>query len=182
MQFEEPLQEVELVKKKIVEIPSCSADHLDDENGSEGSDFAEMIYYISEKYISGSESYSQVQTHLPTWAKKTLSSDGKSIGNPVDPRRTWSDFQRVGISLSCHDSLFSETYYLIFGSDPKSYYHDQKYPRWQAAMDEEFNSLQKNATWELVPLPPRRKLVKCKWMFQKRLLLMEQPDNIRKGR
>ena len=53
------------------------------------------------------------------------------------------------------------------GSDPKSYYHAQKYPRWQAAMDEEFNSLQKNTTWELVSLPPGRKLVQCKWVFCK---------------
>ena len=34
-------------------------------------------------------------------------------------------------------------------------------------MDEEFNSLRKNATWELVSLPPGRKLVQCKWVFQK---------------
>ena len=27
------------------------------------------------------------------------------------------------------------------------------------------NSLQKNATWELVSLPPERKLVQCKWIF-----------------
>ena len=33
-------------------------------------------------------------------------------------------------------------------------------------MDEEFNSPRKNATWELVSLPPRRKLVQCKWVFQ----------------
>ena len=32
-------------------------------------------------------------------------------------------------------------------------------------MDEEFNSLQKNANWELVSLPPGRKLVQCKWEF-----------------
>ena len=28
------------------------------------------------------------------------------------------------------------------------------------------NSLQKNTTWELVSLPPGRKLVQCKWVFQ----------------
>ena len=28
------------------------------------------------------------------------------------------------------------------------------------------NSLQKNVTWELVSLPPGRKLVQCKWVFQ----------------
>ena len=33
-------------------------------------------------------------------------------------------------------------------------------------MKEEFISLQKNNTWELVDLPPRRKLVQCKWVFK----------------
>ena len=32
--------------------------------------------------------------------------------------------------------------------------------------EEEFISLQKNNTWELVDLPPRRKLVQCKWVFR----------------
>ena len=72
---------------------------MDDEIGSEGSDISDMISDISEKNISGSESDSDVSTHLPTWAKKTLSSDGENIGNPVDPRRTRSNFQREGIYL-----------------------------------------------------------------------------------
>ena len=33
-------------------------------------------------------------------------------------------------------------------------------------MKEEFSSLQKNNTWELVDLPPWRKLVQCKWVFK----------------
>ena len=32
-------------------------------------------------------------------------------------------------------------------------------------MVKEFNSLQKNATWELISLPPGRKLVQCKWVY-----------------
>ena len=52
--FEEPLQEVELVKDKTAEIPSCSTDHLDDEIGSEGSNIADIMSDISEKHISGS--------------------------------------------------------------------------------------------------------------------------------
>ena len=104
-----------------------------------------------------------MQTYLPTWAKKTLSYASKNIGNPADPRRTRFDFQRAGIPLSCHDSLLSETYYLMIRSDPNSYYHAWKDLRWKDAMDEEFNSLRKNAS-------------AC---FRKRLLLMEQPENIR---
>ena len=68
----------------------------------EGYYFEDMILDISEKYISGSESYSELQTNLPTRAKNTLSSAGENIGNLADPRRTRSDFQRVGVDLTCH--------------------------------------------------------------------------------
>ena len=33
-------------------------------------------------------------------------------------------------------------------------------------MKEEFILLHKNNTWELVDLPPQRKLVQCKWVFK----------------
>ena len=36
-------------------------------------------------------------------------------------------------------------------------------------MQDEFNSLQENETWELVPLHPKRKLVQCKWVFQEKI-------------
>ena len=55
-------------------------------------------------------------------------------------------------------------------SDTRSYYHARKDPIWQDAKDEEMNSLQKNITWELVSLPPGRKLVKCKWVFQTKVV------------
>ena len=46
--FDEPLQEVDLVEENSVDFPTCSADNLGDK-----SDFEEMIYDISEKDISG---------------------------------------------------------------------------------------------------------------------------------
>ena len=79
VRFEEPLQEVELVKEKSIEIPSCSAHYLDDEIGSDGYDFDDMIYDISQKQISGSESDSELQRNLPTWAKKRLLPLGKTL-------------------------------------------------------------------------------------------------------
>ena len=37
---------------------------------------------------------------------------------------------------------------------------------WELAMQEEFESLIANGTWELTPLPKGRKAVKCKWVFK----------------
>ena len=154
------------MKEKTAKFPSYSTEYLDDEIGDDDSDLDPMIYDISVQKRSYFESEPEVQNLLPTWARQTLSSGGDNIGNLNDPRRTRSDFQRVGIALSCPDNFLSKTYYLMIILDTKSYYHAQKDPRWHVAMDEaEMNSLQKNTTWELVSLPLRRKLVQCKWVF-----------------
>jgi len=39
-------------------------------------------------------------------------------------------------------------------------------PRWVKAMQEEFNVLQHNTTWELVPFSPNMNLVGCKWVLR----------------
>ena len=62
------------------------------------------------------------------------------------------------------DPMFDEKCYLMVESDPKTYEDAARYPRWQASMKEEFSSLQKSNTWDLVDLPPERKLVQCKWV------------------
>ena len=36
-------------------------------------------------------------------------------------------------------------------------------------MQEEFKSLQDNETWEFVPLPSKRKLVQCKWVYRTKM-------------
>ena len=41
-----------------------------------------------------------------------------------------------------------------------------KHPQWVAAMDAEFQSLQKQHTWSLVPLPPHKNIVTCKWVYK----------------
>ena len=48
--------------------------------------------------------------------------------------------------------------------DPQTYEEASEDPRYQKTMKEEYYSLQKNETWELVNLPLGRKLVKWKWI------------------
>ena len=50
--------------------------------------------------------------------------------------------------------------------DPETFVEASGYPHWDAAMDEEYRSLMANDTWNLVPLPKGRKLVRCKWVYR----------------
>ena len=93
---------------------------------------------------------------MPKWASKTIHAVGELAGNPNDPRRTRSQFESA---LCMKDHMFDEKCYLMVESDPQTYDDAEGDPRWQAAMKEEFSSLQKSNTWELVDLPPGRKLV-----------------------
>lgn len=38
-------------------------------------------------------------------------------------------------------------------------------PKWSKAIEEEMEALQKNNTWELIPLPRGKKTVGCWWIF-----------------
>ena len=96
-------------------------------------------------------------------AAKTLHAAGELARDPNDPRRTRSQFES---GLCMKDPMFSEKCYLMVESHPQTYEEAVGYPIWQTAMKEEFSSLQKSNTWELVDLPRGRKLVQCKWVYK----------------
>ena len=50
--------------------------------------------------------------------------------------------------------------------DPKTFVEASGNLDWDTAMDEEYRSLMENDTWDLVPLPKGRKLVRCKWVYR----------------
>src|SRR5262245_44405400 len=41
--------------------------------------------------------------------------------------------------------------------------------KWELAMKDELNSIASNNTWSLVPLPPGRKAIGCRWVFKTKL-------------
>ena len=113
--------------------------------------------------------------NIPTgrkWAANTIHAAGELAGNPNDPRRTRSQFESA---MCMKDPMFAEKCYLMVESDPQTYEDAVGDPIWQASMKEEFSSLQKRNTWELVDLPPGRKLVQCKWVYKTKFAAYGSP-------
>ena len=52
-----------------------------------------------------------------------------------------SQYQKENVALSHIDPLLAERCFMMLGSDPQSFREACHDPRWQAAMDEEFDSL-----------------------------------------
>ena len=68
VKFDEPLQEMELVKEKTAEFPSYYTEYLDDEIGGDDPDLDPLIYDITVQQKLDAESEPEVQNYLPTWA------------------------------------------------------------------------------------------------------------------
>ena len=134
---EEPLATVEVGESSSPPEPLNVSEETNEFAYSDMSDNDELI------------SYPNIPT-IPKWVARTIHAAGELAGNPSDFRRTRSKFESA---LCMKDPLFAEKCYLMVESDPQTYEYAAHDPRWQTAMKEEFISLQKNNTWELVDLP-----------------------------
>lgn len=56
-----------------------------------------------------------------------------------------------------------------FSPTPTSYTQASKFLHWRVAMDSEFNALQEQQTWALVPFSQGMNVVGCKWVFHTKL-------------
>jgi hypothetical protein len=92
---------------------------------------------------------------LPRWVCSTREATGGLVGDSSDQRRTRSKFQQASSLLA----QVSETH------DPNTFAKASGHPDWDTTMNEEYRSLMANDTWDLVPLPKGRKLVRCKWVY-----------------
>jgi hypothetical protein len=95
-------------------------------------------------------------TPLPRWVRSTREETSDLVGDPSYQHRTRSQFQRASSLLA----QVSET------RDPETFAEASGHPDWDTTMNEEYCSLMENDTWDLVPLPKGRKLVKCKWVYR----------------
>ena len=67
-------------------------------------------------------------------------------------------------SKLCYKAVLDYTY-----SEPPSFKIASQYPKWCETMDAEFQALQRQQTWSLVPTPPNVNLVGYKWVFKLKL-------------
>eukprot|EP00253_Pinus_taeda_P022187 PITA_22187 len=93
---------------------------------------------------------------LPRWVRATRDAAGDLAGDPTDQRRTRSQFERAS-------SLLAQA---PVNHDPDTFAEASGHPHWETAMNEEYHSLLANDTWDLVPLPKGRKLVRCKCVYR----------------
>jgi hypothetical protein len=70
------------------------------------------------------------------------------------------------VALTATEPLPSRHLFLVQSSDPQSYGEAVGNPFWESAMQKEYKSLLENQTWDLVPLPSGRKLVRCIWVYR----------------
>jgi hypothetical protein len=53
------------------------------------------------------------------------------------------------------------------------------HPLWKASMDDEYKSLQKNNTYDLVQLPPGKRTISARWIFKTKPSLPRQPPRLK---
>ena len=127
----------------------------------------------------------------PTSAPLSLSSpstppsgDPSHLSSDDDDHLGWPIALRKGVRQCTRTPLYPLSHYLSFDrlsapyqlflarleSDPipRRLADAIASPHWKVAMDEEMQSLLKNYTWDVVPLPFGKKAVGCKWVHTKK--------------
>ena len=96
---------------------------------------------------------------IPKSAHSTLQEEGNLVGDTLYLRRTRSQHVDPSHVLSASEPTIPMHCYMVQYFDPHTYSEVVVNPLWEEAIQEEHDSLLENHTWDLVPLPPGRKLV-----------------------
>ncbi|CAL8083072.1 unnamed protein product [Prunus armeniaca] len=126
-------------------------------------------------------------TQVYSRRKHVISSDTNNPYSPLVPASTYVDvdpiapryplrthkpprqfgYSSTDFSYSCYSHDFSSFLSSIHTlSEPTSYKEAICNSLWQQAMNEELSALHKTGTWDLVPLPPGKHAVGCRWVYK----------------
>ncbi|KAL8095905.1 hypothetical protein AgCh_037043 [Apium graveolens] len=106
----------------------------------------------------------KIQSHIPS----NIQANTVFLDCPIDKSKY--NFQYYSIhttqshifacNVSTHPSY----------KEPYTYNQAASDPRWVEAMHKELTALETNITWEIVALPPGKKIVGCKWVYKAKFL------------
>jgi hypothetical protein len=103
---------------------------------------------------------------MPKKAQTTLQATDNLARNPLDSRMTRSQHEEPSHVLSSSEPAMPMHCYMVQSTDPQTYNKAVGNPLWQAAMQEEHDSLLENQTWHLVPLPPEMNIFRWRWVHR----------------
>nr|XP_023908905.1 uncharacterized protein LOC112020549 [Quercus suber] len=101
--------------------------------------------------------------YLYQYACKSVSTKPHS-GLPYDVS-AYLDYSHLGPSFKSFVMIVNST-----PLDPVSFHQAVQYPEWKAAMDKKIEVLEVTNTWSLVPLPPGKSPIGCKWVYRVKYL------------
>jgi hypothetical protein len=95
------------------------------------------------------------------WAQSTLQETGDLAEDPLDSRTQYHHEEPSHVFLASKPMIPMHCYMVQY-FDLQTYSEAMINPLWEASMQEEYDSLLKNQTWDLVPLPPGKKIFRSK--------------------
>jgi hypothetical protein len=105
----------------------------------------------------------EFSSDISSFVEDVPSSPSIELSSPVDS----SSEQLIRRSHRLHrpPDYYSPSVFTITAlSEPAAYRDTILHPEWWHMMSEEIASLERIDTWDLVPCPPRVRLIACKWI------------------
>ncbi|KAK1694265.1 hypothetical protein QYE76_010962 [Lolium multiflorum] len=164
----------ERMNRTIISKARCmlsNADVTDAVDFSDNSDdeqqrISVQVEHVEEKENDVAENDNTVVQHSPPVLQQTNSSIAadRPRRNKGPRPRLIEECNLVHHALSCAEQVEHDTEPATYTEAVASVDH----VKWISAMQEEMQSLDKNGTWDVVPLPKQKKAVRCKWIFKRK--------------
>ncbi|KAL8144668.1 hypothetical protein AgCh_003023 [Apium graveolens] len=132
--------------------------------------------YSSPQFVTESPTNSPVNTNETVDTTTHSPDSSPSTVTPILPPQVSDRPQRVKqVPSRFKDftglpSTFVNSITAVKALEPTTFKQAAQFSEWCTAMNTELAALEANHTWEIVPLPPHKKVVGCKWLYKVKYL------------